>query len=113
MSVTEERPWGKYEVLYDGDCKVKRITVNPNGRLSLQYHYKRDEMWLVISGIATITKGDIVTDIKPLRSVWIPKGQHHRVENKQAEPLVFIEIQTGEYFGEDDIVRIEDDYNRI
>jgi mannose-6-phosphate isomerase-like protein (cupin superfamily) len=110
----EYRPWGKFEVLYDGeDCKLKRITVNPGGRLSLQYHYKRDEFWRIINGTATITLGDDLLTVFSGGFVEIPRTIHHRVENLSNTPLVFIETQTGDYFGEDDIVRIEDDYNRI
>ena len=113
MSV-ENRPWGKYEVLYDGeDCKVKKITVNPNQKLSYQYHHKRAEVWTVVSGTLTI----ILDDEKIFRgygqSVRIPLGAKHRAWNETDEVVEFIEVQTGTYFGEDDIVRIEDDYNRI
>jgi len=108
-----ERPWGKYEVLIDSDyCKVKRITVNPGGRLSYQYHYKRSEVWTVVAGIATITLDDEINWYDYGKSVKIPQGMKHRVENKEEKPLIFIEVQHGTYFGEDDIVRIEDDYDR-
>jgi mannose-6-phosphate isomerase len=109
----EERPWGKFEVLVDSDyCKVKRITVKPGGRLSYQYHYKRSEVWTVVSGTATMTLDDIVTEHNYGETILIPQGTKHRVENKGQDDLVFIEVQHGSYFGEDDIVRIEDDYNR-
>lgn len=108
------RPWGEYWVLEDADThKVKRIKVNPGGRLSLQYHFKRSEVWTVISGIATITINSEVIDYEHGSVAIIPQGAHHRVENKTDEPLILIEVQLGTYFGEDDIVRIEDDYNRI
>ena len=114
MNIIEERPWGKFEVLYDGpDCKLKRITVNSGGRLSLQYHHKRDEFWRIISGSATITYHTEKMTLVAGDFIEIPREVHHRVENLSNEPLVFIETQTGDYFGEDDIVRIEDDYNRI
>lgn len=108
------RPWGEYWVLDDADThKVKRILVNPGGRLSLQYHFKRSEVWTVISGVATITINSEVKDYVHGDVAIIPQGAHHRVENKTNEPVILIEVQLGTYFGEDDIVRIEDDYNRI
>ena len=111
--LVEHRPWGKFEVLYDGeDSKLKRITVNPGGRLSLQYHYKRDEFWRILSGIATVTYGEEEFDLQANDFIEIPREVVHRVANNAAYPLVFIETQTGDYFGEDDIVRIEDDYKR-
>ena len=110
----EERPWGKFEVLVDSDyCKVKRITVKPGGRLSYQYHHKRSEIWTVVAGTATVTLNDNpALDYCYGMFVTIPQGIKHRVENKGDEDLIFIETQTGTYFGEDDIVRIQDDYNR-
>ena len=99
------RPWGEYWVLEDADShKVKRIQVNPGGRLSLQYHHHRAE--------GTITINEEIKDYKTGEVAQIPQGAHHRIENKTQEPVVFIEVQYGSYFGEDDIVRIEDDYNR-
>jgi mannose-6-phosphate isomerase-like protein (cupin superfamily) len=110
----ETRPWGHYEVLLDADnCKVKRITVNSGGRLSLQYHHKRSEHWIVIAGTAHVTIGEDIKVVEAGESCYLPLRAKHRVQNLQSEPLVFIEVQTGTYFGEDDIVRIEDDYNRI
>lgn len=107
------RPWGEYWVLEDTDShKVKRIQVNPGGRLSLQYHFKRSEVWTIISGVGTITINDQIREYAPGQVALIPQGAHHRIENKTNEPLIFIEVQYGSYFGEDDIVRIEDDYNR-
>lgn len=111
--MTETRPWGQYEVLLDADnCKVKRITVNPGGRLSLQYHHKRSEHWVVITGTAHVTLGESIRVVEAGDSCYLPLRAKHRVQNLQTDPLVFIEVQTGTYFGEDDIVRIEDDYNR-
>jgi|TARA_R110000764_G_scaffold37678_1_gene83680 mannose-6-phosphate isomerase-like protein (cupin superfamily) len=108
-----KRPWGKYEVLLDTDyCKVKRITVNPGGRLSYQYHHKRSEVWTIVAGIATITLDDEVNWYDYGISVRIPQGMKHRVENKEQGDLIFIEVQHGSSFDETDIVRIEDDYNR-
>ena len=107
------RPWGYYEVLLDANnCKVKRITVLPGKRLSLQYHERRDELWQIISGEGKITIGNKEFPLGPQDSFTIFRKQHHRIENVGEEDLVFIEIQTGDYFGEDDIIRIEDDYGR-
>ncbi len=111
----EVRPWGSFEVLSDDrdDHKVKRITVLPGRRLSLQYHGKRREHWIVISGRALVTVGDTVTELSPTETIDIPHEKAHRVENIGISDLVFIEVQQGDYFGEDDIVRIEDDFGRI
>lgn len=107
------RPWGEYWVLEDAEThKVKRIMVKPGGRLSLQYHHHRAEVWTIISGIGTITINDEIKDYKVGEVARIPLGAHHRIENKTDDPVIFIEVQYGTYFGEDDIVRIEDDYNR-
>ncbi len=109
----DKRPWGKYEVLLDTDnVKVKRITVNPYSRLSYQYHEKRREQWTVVSGILTIILDDERVFRSPGESIKIPLGAKHRAWNETHEPVVFIEVQTGTYFGEDDIIRIEDDYER-
>jgi mannose-6-phosphate isomerase len=111
--MTEQRPWGQYEVLLDADnTKVKHITVNPGGKLSYQYHHKRSEHWVIIEGTASIVVEGRNMIVEAGDSTYLPVGIKHRVENKQDTPLVFIEVQTGEYFGEDDIVRIEDIYNR-
>ena len=107
------RPWGEYWVLEDADShKVKKIKVNPGGRLSLQYHHKRAEVWTIVSGIGTVTIDNEIKDYKVGEVAQIPLGAVHRIENKTSEPVFFIEVQYGSYFGEDDIVRIEDDYNR-
>ena len=109
----EHRPWGKYEILYEGkNCKVKKITVKPGGRLSYQYHYKRDECWVIVQGKATVTLDDKVFTYLEGEVVQIEYGTKHRVQNDNKEDLIFIETQTGTYFGEDDIVRLEDDYGR-
>ena len=110
----EERPWGKFEVLYSGtDTKVKRITVNPGHRLSYQYHHKRSERWVVVSGNGIFTLDDIAMDNVTTGDVLnIPVGAKHRIENNGTEPLVFVEVQLGESFEENDIVRIADDYSR-
>lgn len=109
----DKRPWGEYQVLEDAlTHKVKRITVNPCRRHSLQYHHHRAEVWTIVSGIGTITINDDIKDYKPGEVAQIHLGANHRIEKKTREPVVFIEVQYGTYFGEDDIVRIEDDYNR-
>mgnify|MGYP001162629441 FL=1 len=113
MNYIEERPWGMFEVLLDSDnCKVKRITVKPGGRLSYQYHHKRSEVWTIVSGEAYMLLNDELSLHTYGETIFIPQGTKHRVENKGQDDLVFIEVQHGTYFGEDDIVRLEDDYNR-
>ena len=111
---SEERPWGRFFVIHDEpDYKLKRIEVEPGKRLSYQYHLKRSEVWTIIKGIGTITLDDEIKEYSKGQIVTIPQGVKHRIENKGTEKIVFIEVQTGTYFGEDDIVRIEDDYNRV
>jgi mannose-6-phosphate isomerase len=113
MSHTENRPWGKFEVLYSGsDTKVKIITVNPNQRLSLQYHHKRNETWVVVSGngLFTLESEDTIVTVGSV--LKIPTKAKHRIRNIGSEPLVFVEVQLGESFDESDIVRVEDDYSR-
>ena len=108
------RPWGEYWVLEDAEThKVKRILVNPGGRLSLQYHHKRGEVWTIVSGTGTVTIDDKVKDYSAGEVAQIPQGSKHRIENRTSMPVVFIEVQYGTYFKEDDIVHIKDDYNRI
>ena len=110
----EERPWGRFYVLHDEpNYKLKRIEVNPGKRLSYQFHNKRSETWVIIEGIAVITINDVAKEYLEGQTVIIPQGYKHRIENIGLNKLVFIEVQTGKYFGEDDIVRIEDDFNRI
>ena len=88
------RPWGEYWVLEVNDThKVKRIQVNPGGRLSLQYHFKRGEVWTIVSGVGTITINDDIKDYKAGEVAQIPQGAHHRIENKTNEPVVFVEVQ--------------------
>ena len=109
----EHRPWGSFEHLLDTDyCKVKEIIVKPNQRLSYQYHHKRSEAWVVVQGIATVTLDGKDINYSVGKIVDIPVGMKHRVRNDEKEDLIFIETQTGTYFGEDDIVRLEDDYGR-
>lgn len=107
------RPWGTYEVLVDTEgYKVKRIVVKPGGRLSLQKHFHRNEHWIVVSGTATVTVDQETKLVRPNESTYIKMGQVHRLENDGKIDLVMIEVQVGEYTGEDDIVRIEDIYSR-
>ena len=111
---SEERPWGRFFVFHnEPKYKLKRIEVDPGGRLSYQYHNKRSEVWTIVEGVGTITLDGKVKEYSSGQTILIPQGVKHRIENKSAEKVVFIEVQTGSYFGEDDIVRIEDDYNRV
>ena len=110
----DHRPWGFYVVLSDEhDHKVKRIVVYPGKRLSLQRHSHRSEHWHVVNGEALVSLNDRQIPLKKGESVDIPVGSAHRIENTGTEDLVFIEIQRGDYFGEDDIERLEDDFGRI
>ena len=107
-------PWGNFEVILDNEnCKVKKITVNPLSRLSYQSHQKRAEVWVVVCGEGRITINDEVSKVGPASIVLVPFETKHRIENIHAtDDLVFIETQLGTYFGEDDIIRYEDDYGR-
>ena len=110
----DRRPWGTYEVLDEGELfKVKRIEVLPGKRLSYQKHAKRAEHWFVVSGIARVTLDDEVIRVSAGNAIDIPIGAAHRVENDMTETLVFIEVQRGAYLGEDDIVRLQDDFGRV
>lgn len=113
--VYDRRPWGSFTVLDEGDgFKVKRIEVLPEKRLSYQRHARRAEHWFVVRGIAKVTLNGSDFLVKAGEAVDISVGTAHRVENPDAqETLIFIETQTGDYFGEDDIVRLEDDFGRI
>jgi mannose-1-phosphate guanylyltransferase/mannose-6-phosphate isomerase len=107
------RPWGYYESVHAGDrFQVKRITVKPGGRLSLQKHFHRAEHWVVVEGVARATLGDNVRMMKENESLFIPVGAVHRLENPTDRPTTIIEVQLGAYLGEDDIVRLEDVYGR-
>ena len=110
----ERRPWGTYEVLYDAvDCKVKKLVIDPGQSPSYQYHHKRNEYWTVISGTGQVRLDNDIVDVAPGSNIFIPVTAKHTIMNtSDSEPLVFIEIQTGDYFGEDDIVRLEDSYGR-
>lgn len=110
----DHRPWGFYQVISDKkDHKIKRITVYPNKRLSLQRHKMRKEHWYIIQGTGIVTKNNEEITVKVDDSIDIPKGTIHRIFNTGKENLVFIEIQRGDYFGEDDIERFEDDFGRV
>ena len=107
------RPWGSYEVVDSGPgFQVKRLTVNPGAALSLQMHRHRAEHWVVVVGTAKVTRGDEVFSLSKDESTYVPKGARHRLENPGKTPLEVIEVQTGAYLGEDDIVRFQDDYGR-
>ncbi len=108
-----ERPWGTYTVLDESNgYKIKRIEVNPGQRLSLQMHHHRSEHWIVVSGTAKVTCGEDEYMVNVNESTFISIGKSHRLENPGKIPLVIIEVQSGEYLGEDDIVRFDDDYQR-
>jgi mannose-1-phosphate guanylyltransferase/mannose-1-phosphate guanylyltransferase/mannose-6-phosphate isomerase len=107
------RPWGYYESVDAGPgFQVKRLMVKPGHKLSLQMHHKRAEHWVVVSGTARVTRGEEVFPLERNQSTYIPVETKHRLENASAEPLLIVEVQSGEYLGEDDIVRFEDSYNR-
>jgi mannose-1-phosphate guanylyltransferase/mannose-6-phosphate isomerase len=107
------RPWGSYQSVDNGERhQVKRIIVKPGGRLSLQKHHHRSEHWIVVRGAARVTVNELVKTVHENESIYIPIGAVHRLENPGKIQLELIEVQTGSYFGEDDIIRIEDDYQR-
>jgi len=110
----EERPWGSFTILDEADnYKVKRIEVLPGKRLSYQRHQKRTEHWFVVAGTAKVTLNGVEILVNAGKSVDIPAETAHRVENAESDLLVFIETQTGTYFGEDDIERLDDDFGRV
>jgi len=107
------RPWGRYEVLQESSThKVKCIYVKPNSRLSYQRHQKRAEHWFIVSGVATVTLNGETFQKNAGETVDVEIGDLHRIANQGLDELIFIEVQTGTYFGEDDIERVEDDYSR-
>jgi mannose-6-phosphate isomerase len=109
----EERPWGRYEVLDEGSgFKVKRIVVRPAHRFSYQRHERRDEYWVFVSGRGTATLDDDVVPVAPGTRLDVPCGAAHRVACTGTDDLVLIEVQVGSYLGEDDIIRLADDYDR-
>ncbi len=109
----ETRPWGRFEILADEKSfKSKKVTVDPGGQLSYQSHLHRSEHWVIISGQGQVVLNEKTIDVKAGEYIHIPAGAKHRIRNSSTEPLVFVEVQTGTYFGEDDITRYKDDYNR-
>jgi len=111
--VTSHRPWGTYTILEESTgYKIKRIVVKPGKRLSLQKHYHRSEHWVVVNGTANVQVGEKEQVIRTNESIYIPIGDIHRLHNPGNVDLVLIEVQVGQYLGEDDIVRLEDDFSR-
>ena len=111
---TVARPWGAYTVLQEAPgFKIKRIEVKPGAALSLQLHHRRSEHWVVVSGVAEVTRGNEIFRIGANESTFIPVETRHRLENPASELLVMIEVQCGDYLGEDDIVRFDDIYGRV
>ncbi|MDJ0702554.1 MAG: phosphomannose isomerase type II C-terminal cupin domain [Leptolyngbyaceae cyanobacterium MO_188.B28] len=113
VAATELRPWGSFTVLEEArGYKIKRIEVKPGHRLSLQMHHHRSEHWIVVSGTAKVTCGDKEVLLSTNQSTYVPPCTVHRLENSGVIPLILIEVQNGEYLGEDDIIRYQDDYAR-
>ena len=113
MLEKSERPWGRYEVLQEGATyKVKSIHVNPGKRLSYQRHQKRSEHWYITQGNGEVTLDGKVELVSPGSIIQVPQGMLHRISNTGSTELIFVEVQTGSYFGEDDIERVEDDFGR-
>ena len=109
----EDRPWGSYENLLDEKyCKVKKIIVKPGQAPSYQFHYKRSETWIIVQGTGHLTLDDEKSEVNKGDTIQVPVKVKHRIRNTGKEDLIFIEIQQGSYFGEDDIVRLSDDYGR-
>lgn len=114
MSDRVERPWGSFTVLEEGPrFKVKRLVVKPGAALSLQLHHHRSEHWVVVAGAARVRNGDMETCVRPDEWVHVPAGTLHRVANPGLIDCVMVEVQLGDYLGEDDIVRVADDYGRV
>ena len=113
MNVTENRPWGNYTILLDdNDCKVKTIIIKSGESPSYQYHFKRSEVWTIIQGDGELKLNDVIIPVSEGYTYHIEKEAKHQIKNTGTNDLIFIEIQLGEYFGEDDIVRLEDNYGR-
>ena len=114
LNETVKRPWGSYTVLSRGvGFQVKRLTVLPQKRLSLQWHHHRDEAWIVARGSALVTLDGDEISLGRGQTLIVPRTHHHRIANiSSIDPLEIVEVQTGDYLGEDDIVRVEDDFNR-
>jgi len=108
-----KKPWGGYAVLSQGKLyKIKILAVNKGQRLSLQYHHQREEYWVVLEGTATIRLGEKMYTLRPEESFYVAKRALHRIENRHDQPLVILETQIGDYLEEDDIIRVQDDYER-
>ena len=113
MNYKEQRPWGSFENLLDSDiCKVKQTIIKPGQAPSYQFHNKRSEVWVVVQGEGLLTLNDNDETVSVGSIIEVPIEAKHRIRNTSNIDLVFIEVQLGKYFGEDDIVRLEDDYNR-
>jgi mannose-6-phosphate isomerase len=113
VAATEMRPWGSFTTLEEGPgYKIKRIEVNPGHRLSLQMHHHRSEHWIVVSGTAKVTCNGEEKILGANQSTYVPQCNSHRLENPGVIKLILIEVQNGEYLGEDDIIRFQDDYSR-
>jgi mannose-6-phosphate isomerase len=113
IAATEIRPWGSFTTLEEGKgYKIKRIEVNPGHRLSLQMHHHRSEHWIVVSGTAKVVCGEQELILSSNQSTYVPQCTPHRLENPGVIKLVLIEVQNGQYLGEDDIIRFQDDYSR-
>ena len=109
----EIRPWGTFENLLDTDyCKVKQIIIKPGQAPSYQYHFKRSEVWTIVQGKGELKLDDVIYPVNNGDTINIPLKAKHQIQNTGDEDLIFIEVQMGEYFGEDDIIRLEDKYGR-
>jgi mannose-6-phosphate isomerase len=109
----EERPWGSFTVLVDdADHKVKSILVAPGQRISYQTHARRSEHWFIVRGQGSVVLDGVLHEVGPGSTIDVPQGMAHRIKNAGDEDLIFIEVQHGDYFGEDDIVRLDDDFGR-
>jgi mannose-6-phosphate isomerase-like protein (cupin superfamily) len=109
-----ERPWGTYYNAHEEEgFKIKKITVNPGARLSLQSHVHRAEHWVIVKGEALVTLGEREIPLKVDEHIYVPKGSIHRLHNTGSSELILVEVQLGPYLGEDDIKRYQDDYNRL
>jgi mannose-6-phosphate isomerase-like protein (cupin superfamily) len=110
----ESRPWGSFENLLDTNyCKVKEIVIKPGQAPSYQYHFKREEVWVVVQGSGELKLDEEITEVSTGQIIHVPLEAKHQIKNNGENDLVFIEVQMGEYFGEDDIVRLEDNYGRV
>ncbi len=111
--LTEQRPWGSFTVIADADnYKAKRLDVLPGARLSLQSHRYRSEHWIIVTGLTKITVGDDILEFGQGQHIFVPQKSRHRIENIGNTLLTIIEVQLGGYFGEDDIIRYADDFDR-